>query len=413
MAKHFISFLGIGIPEKGYKEVVYDNGEKTKFIQLHLIKEFCRDYTNDDRFTFFVTENARSTTWEPEDGLKYELAKLALKNLSNPIDITNIVDIGDGKTEKEIWGIFNKVYENIRDDDLIIFDVTHGFRSLPILAIVALNYARTLKKFTLNKLYYGALEPGTDYGSVIDLTNFDLIYRWSTAISDFNKYGTAGPIKDLLKNDAIDKVSKVLTTIRGQEIVSGKVFQKCKDYLVEYKYSRPYPPPFEPVFDLVETKLNAFKTDNPVGNIVASIDWYIKHQLIQQGITMLREGILTILISQAGCDYNDIELRDKCSTMIGHHNKERTNESERELEESLQEGLQKINSSAWYEDCAKIYQSIKDIRNTVNHGGFTPKTTGGKKSMFFNAEEIIGKLQASFGNLKNTLREHKLWGDDI
>jgi CRISPR-associated Csx2 family protein len=396
MSKHFISFLGTG----KYDEVVYKFGDgseiKNKFVQIVLIDKFCLDYTNEDKFTIFLTEEARSISWESEGGLMQRLVERGLEKLFDPVNIS------DGTTEKEMWDIFSKIYESIRNGDELIIDVTHGFRSLPMLAVVVLNYARTLKKFELKGMYYGAIDMKISSGLIIDLAGFDKIFQWSAAINDFNKYGIAGPITKLLQNDSIEKVSKVLTTIRGQQIVSGEIFQNCKDFLAEYRDSSTYPPPFEPVFGLLKSELDAFQSDCLIGNIVASIDWYVKHRLVQQGITMLQEGILTILIYQIDSDYRDLNLRDKCSKMLGLY---QANESE----QSLQENLQKIKALAYYKDLGKLYQSMKDVRNSINHGGFTSMEDASQKQPF-KANSIIDKLEDGFKNLKKILADHKLWG---
>jgi CRISPR-associated Csx2 family protein len=384
MARHFMAFLGTGAPDKGYTEVAYrfDDGSEitNKFVQLSLIDKYCSDYAGDDKLTFFLTNKAREQSWE-DAGFKQGLIDRGLEKLANPINIS------DGKTKDELWEIFSKIYENIREEDEIIFDVTHSFRFLPMLAIVVLNYARALKNFTLKNLYYGALD-----GAITDLTDFDSIFRWSSAIGDFNEYGTAGPITKLLHKDSIEQVSKVLTTVRGQEIASGAVFQDFRNDMAEYKTTKGYSPPFEPVFDLLENKLNAFKPDNVIGNIVASIDWYVKHHLVQQGITMLQEGILTILIHRAGLNYKEKDLREKCSSMIWGWNGD----------------LQEIKKLSYYTDLTKIYRGIAGRRNSISHGGFTPKDNKPQNTPF-KANEIIDKLNANFEKLKEALKKHNLW----
>ncbi|MDR2105567.1 MAG: TIGR02221 family CRISPR-associated protein [Deferribacteraceae bacterium] len=255
MAKHFISFLGTGGPG-GYREVSYDGGEKTKFAQIEIIRRHCSEFTLNDKFTIFLTKGARERSWQ---GLTAELNGLNLQNLPRFGD----KDICDGATEEELWQIFENIYETIAADDEVIFDITHGFRFLPILAIVALNYARTLTNFTLRKFYYGAIDDyNNNIGSIRDLSMFDDILQWSYASNDFNKYGVSAEIvkmltKNKIKSNPIKNISNVLATVRGQKIVEGEVFQRCKKSLSDYKLSENHSPQIDRVLGLVEEKLDA------------------------------------------------------------------------------------------------------------------------------------------------------------
>jgi len=42
--------------------------------------------------------------------------------------------------------IFRTIFDEIDENDEIIFDVTHSFRYLPMLVFIVINYARVVKK---------------------------------------------------------------------------------------------------------------------------------------------------------------------------------------------------------------------------------------------------------------------------
>lgn len=50
------------------------------------------------------------------------------------------------------------VYDQLKSDDEIVFDFTHAFRSIPMVAIVILNYTKVMKDIRTNGIYYGAFE---------------------------------------------------------------------------------------------------------------------------------------------------------------------------------------------------------------------------------------------------------------
>ena len=97
-------------------------------------------------------ENHETKERLPRTGLEKCLSEIKL-----PCPVTR-VEIPEGKSEAEIWEIFNIVFGSLEREDEVVFDITHAFRSIPMLAIVILNYAKMMKKVTLSGIYYGAFE---------------------------------------------------------------------------------------------------------------------------------------------------------------------------------------------------------------------------------------------------------------
>ena len=69
------------------------------------------------------------------------------------------VPIVDKVTECTIWEFFRQVYDTIDEKDTIYFDITHGFRSLPLAVLSILHYARELKSIEIGKVYTATLRP--------------------------------------------------------------------------------------------------------------------------------------------------------------------------------------------------------------------------------------------------------------
>ena len=68
------------------------------------------------------------------------------------------VGIPGGSSVEEFWEIFETVNEHIPEEAEIVFDVTHSFRSLPLIMSVLLNYLEVVKGTKLVGCYYGAFE---------------------------------------------------------------------------------------------------------------------------------------------------------------------------------------------------------------------------------------------------------------
>ncbi len=64
------------------------------------------------------------------------------------------------KNPKEQIEILSVLAENLNED--VVIDVTHGFRHLPMLSLVAARFLKTVKKIDVRQIYYGAFEMSGD-----------------------------------------------------------------------------------------------------------------------------------------------------------------------------------------------------------------------------------------------------------
>lgn len=69
-----------------------------------------------------------------------------------------MLPISDDCSEEEYWEIFTQVLQAIPKGKVVLLDVTHGFRSLPLLTVLILTCLRTVRKVTLQHVLYGAFE---------------------------------------------------------------------------------------------------------------------------------------------------------------------------------------------------------------------------------------------------------------
>ena len=149
--KVFISFLGTN----NYKECVYVSkslGESSvvTYVQDAILQIVSKNWSSNDKAYIFLTQGAKEKHWNRLQDV--------LNEYQYPFEIEPVFPIHEGYSEDEIWSIFRKVYEKLDYRDEIFLDITHGFRSLPMLSMVLLEYAKTLKRITVSKIFYGAFE---------------------------------------------------------------------------------------------------------------------------------------------------------------------------------------------------------------------------------------------------------------
>lgn len=152
----------------------------------------------------FVEENAQNP---PEETLRIGLYDLLQKYF--PLTEKQIVRIPEGKNSRELNEIFECIYRELSDGEIVYFDFTHGLRNLPMQALAVVNYAKVLKKIQVGGLYYGAYELGTGKGDsrrapLLNITYCSEVLDWTSAAESFVKTGSSNQIKSLF-DQAQDK----------------------------------------------------------------------------------------------------------------------------------------------------------------------------------------------------------------
>jgi len=244
-----------------------------------------------------------------------------------------LTKVSDKLKEQDIWIIFNLIVKAIDDNDEIYFDITHGFRALPMVAMAALNYTASVKKnIKLAGIYYGALE-ALDYGynvremdmkerraPIFDLTNIAKIQQWSAGVDRFIDTGDASKLTSFFSHFGKKNIDKKLKEF-GQNIATcrGKrITQSAKDLRLSLEAVRnsldkydPYQTSLFALLNRVSEKINKFG-DNEIENGLHAVQWCIDHGLTQQqGFTILQETITTIIAKYYWGDLPEAKFKKK------------------------------------------------------------------------------------------------------
>ena len=108
-----------------------------------------------------------------------------------------LVDIPDGASEAELWEIFQTLRATLEaGEGEVVFDITHGFRSLPFFAAAAVSYMRALGKAERLSVFYAAYT-GTDRTPIWDLSPFLSLLDWAQALHVFMRTGHAEEVRRL------------------------------------------------------------------------------------------------------------------------------------------------------------------------------------------------------------------------
>jgi len=398
--KVFLSFLGLGNYEKCVYTFEKEKSKNVKFVQ-NAIVEICKDKF--DKKFVLCTPSAKNTHYN---------------SLVNEIGHSfEAVNISEDMSEKGIWEIFQQIYDILNENDEVVFDITHSFRFMPMLGITLLQMAKFLKNIKVKKVFYGAYEPnkfknGITEFPLVDLTSFSMLQDWILAGYTLVNTGRAEEIEKLAKNDLIpilkeskgknieaanlrkiaDKIQDMtlnFRTNRGNEIIAALEMKNINESVKKVKESSLLKP-FKLLIENIYSDTKKFKYRNEE-NIIYNIQWCIDKDLIQQGMTMLQEGITTLILKEIGESdkYKDINVRGEISKILQKLNNPKKEENIEKIKSELEKkilNVKKIN------ELSKIFADISGIRNDINHAGFRPSP--------LDAKDFKIKLEKEFKKFK-------------
>ncbi len=463
--KLFLSFLGTNnyVECNYYDETAPSNRvDGVKYVQEALIQMYCKDFGGDDRFCFFLTDMARRMNWE-DDGQwnkntqGYDLPNVGLfsrlKQLGVEEQITDVC-IPEGFSSEEIWEIFEIVFGCIEDGDEVYFDITHAFRSLPLLGMALLNYAKALRKIQVNAIFYGAFEklgPAPEVAKmpmearnapVLDLLSVSELQDWTNAAYEFVHYGKVSNLRQLTRkrispvlaetegadeiasrlriiSNTTEEMAKAIVTNRGAKIYQSIDFDNLNDNLQFFEDHQSFIKPLNAIIKILANKVAPFRNNDPL-HWLKSAKWCAAHGMYQQGITQLQEGILTWLClhfepQDSFFHWGNKEARDLISAAFNVVGKD---ESEWHGKAKVYaDRCKKLVEDEMILSFKDLYISLTGLRNDINHGGYTGTTRAktfetGLKDFINQAEAIVtgqsseGPIQQ--GNFLLNLSNHPL-----
>ena len=413
MSRLFLSVLGLGpwIEDKKkneYAKCVYRsaNGETllpTRYIQEASIRLFCKgwDSSKGDRVRILCTEESFKHQWQGEEHLLECLTELKSKADYANLDFSeSAIKMPEGKSKDEIWQIFNALFDCVNEGDEIWLDVTHGYRSIPMLVITAVPYLRLLKKAEIRSITYGAYEAKDKDNNIVpifDLTDFVGLMDWTNAASNFVRFARFDDCEqlmnavnqDILKETKgkdkeantcrglakqIDRFTNGVLQNRLESSVINGIPQAVFDDIDNLSELELRIPPFRPLLNKISDKLSPFK-QNCHGNVFAAVRWCLEHRYLQNGYSILLEGCVLIIKENLKRDgHKDVADEDwnakSPNSPIGVYKrwkKERDSHDQKELDEKQKELRKSMFKDKF--DYAQALFTLSQVRNAFMHCG--------------------------------------------
>lgn len=385
-----ISFLGTA----NYSVTTYQWGEmtcETRFFPA-AVAHFIRPKT------LLI---CATPTVQQHDNLRQLLAYLQSASVA-----CDVVPIPEGHSETDLWQIFDALTAAVEGGEKVVFDVTHSFRSLPILAFLAVAYLKATKRVVVERVLYGAWEArsATNISPVFDLTPFVALLDWLNAANQFLETGNAEKLALQLRQtnqpelgslaQDINRISIGLDLLRPRDVAAmAQGLQHTFDAL-----SGPLPKPFEVVRDKLRGAYSQFGLDvaaNSRAHLVSQlrmIDWYVEKQKYVHALSLAREWLVSLLCHQFELDMWDEKHRADCELLL--NGGVRKNEAGEVLYElpylaSWQNNPhRKRVQTLWGGEPYKL----ANLRNDVLHSGFRKKPHSAEM-IIQQVNEIVSEIR--------------------
>lgn len=433
--KVFISVLGTGY--YGACKYAKDGfvSSETRFIQQATLEylKVCSNWTTKngdgevvDRIFVLLTDGAREKNWnkeiisrtnlktgqeEPYSGLEQILMDM---HLPCPVET---LQIPDGKNEEEMWAIFNTVYEALKPNDELYFDLTHSFRYLPMLVLVLGNYAKFLKGVKVRHISYGnfeARDSATNEAPLMDILPLTMLQDWTFAAADLIQNGNIKKLQELKEDNAlvpllrergktnidrrlaegyldgyIDSLRHFLDDMKlclGPNILNGANINRIRERheQVSDVFGQVIAP-IPPIIAQIQESLQSFEptdTMHPesIRNGYEAAKWCYDHQLYQQAATILDENITSDFCRRLGTDEHVYKVRTASNALLrwgGYRDDDWKDDSLADIREKVQTAV----------SCPAVQEFIKlmrwdvvwihnDCRNKYNHASMNKSEEG-------------------------------------
>lgn len=344
-----------------------------------LFAEALCQFSDYDVMLVCVTEAAKAQNWP------------ILAALNDPR--IQAVDIPTGVDSTEMWQTFQVITQQIETGDRVIFDITHGLRSLPFLVFLFAAYLKVAKQVTIEAIYYGALElkDQNQAAPVIDLTEFIEMLDWLTATSRFVDLGNGQALADLLQAasgspapdkaaQAIETVSLALQLTRPLEVMAATTALETA-LAQSIQSNTPRTQPFKLLVKKIVAEYGQFTAAPPddlagsLGIQLQMIQWYVQRQQTVQAATLAREWVVSVVAMQLGRALYEKSDREQVESAINNESRrlrhlkiDRPTECDSDFKQLHQREL-----------ILTIWQEMAQLRNNIAHCGMYQQRSLDKK----------------------------------
>ena len=328
-----VAFLGA---PQHYDDVTYVWEQKT--FQTPYCPEALVHVLKPQRLVLLVTERARQAESYGRNNLQTLTNRVAAKGCRvYPVSIPD-APYPEEEFGNILWQLFEIVVAQIKPHEHVAFDITFGYRFLPILTVLVGQFLKFTREVETTGIYYGAREAENTQGHtpIVDLSGLTKVMAWTQAAAHFQQTGNAVPFLEQHEQQDDSHLSQVWQHLEAVSLglrlgMASKVGQSVTDLLESTaalpESTDPALAPVHVLFEQITQKYSQLSIDNPFTIQYAQahlrqqadlLDWYVENQLVLQATLLAREWFVTWVMVHSGVtDLLDWEARNHISYRLG------------------------------------------------------------------------------------------------
>lgn len=220
--------------------------------------------------------------------------------------------IPDAQTEQQQIQILEDIASCIEPGSSVILDVTHGYRHLPILSMVAARFLQRVNNNQVAGIYYGALDMTADGTTpVLELSGLLHMLNWVDALSAYDHsgdYGVFSPllVKDGLASGSADLLNQASFLERVQNVSGARAKLKSVQQALTEEPVGTLSCLFKPA---LTDRLAWVEHASREHQELALAKIYLQRGDYLRAATFMQESLVTGTLAQSGGDANDFVLR--------------------------------------------------------------------------------------------------------
>lgn len=321
--------------------------------------------------------------------------------------------------EAGAWEIFDTIARYVAEGEHVVLDITHGFRSQPVVALAAAQFLEMARRAEVRHLVYGVFRPEAGpegEAPLVDLREFLSLSRWTVAARQFVRDGRADALADLLgeihersyqmpgatrlrsvgpAGEALRSLTQALAVVRPHEAAkwAKKATRKLEASQAELSGTPALSPLGVLLKEVIET-IAPMQTEDifsPQGlkAQAAMMRFCLRTGQLQQAVTLAREALVTHEARARGLDPKPVPRSARPSPTPAPESTETDprHETERALGALVkrQEQREDLGDDA---DLAVLWDRLTKARNDINHAGMNPSPNPGDK-LVRNVESVV------------------------
>lgn len=223
--------------------------------------------------------------------------------------------IPNGFTDDEQVAVLQAMADATEGCTEVTLEVSHGFRHLPMIAVVAAVYLQAVRNVRVRELWYGFYDPDTDSGTAHDLRGLLRLFDWVHALSQFEHGGDYGVFARLLASEGREDLEGPMREAAFFERTTRDALAKQKiTTVVQGLGQKPLAGVGGLFQSALEDRLGWAREDNPQRRQRALASRYLERRDNLRAVVYAFEAFLTRLVYQDKGNHTSHQARDEAKT---------------------------------------------------------------------------------------------------